>query len=1281
VNDPIDEIFNGTPDGIDEKELKEMNDARAVRREEINQIESPEEGAQSPPSNQGSQPKEQKTEPSTGGAANETKENETLVGARTAAESVFAIPTGALDFGVDVINLIPGVDAPKLPKFHNDALQSVRDISSVLLPSVGIIGKGTKLLGAAAKTSKAKFLADPAVKKIGEIGFAAGAGAAVDSISEQSEGDNLTGTLKQMWPRTYAWIPDNIATLDGESPEAKRIKNVTEGVGLGVVADILGNFGILAKNLKGVDESTKWIPESEKSGEWFKKNLKPQPKDAEEAVVNSAAARSDALDELGTYNFSKSQNLDEAQLGVHDLYGYEESGTRSVDNLGIVGASVDAARIRFNADSSYGRLGSVISEPAMKIALEGVEEYDYVMKGLKETLQEADDYAYRTSGGKTLNSKQIREVGEQMAAEMMGMDKNQLKLFLSRFQSVDFETGNKVLTSDAAVGVKIAMKKMMKDFADLDTLKTRAYVETSLSGQVSDMAQGMRYSEGSAAYQRAQDQILDRLEFLMIQNGQNAYVKGRGLNLLNVFKRNKNFTKKTAEDIKKDGLEKLKDLKAEAKQTIDTLRSVKDSKPEMLGPFMLAYELTDGKVSTIHALNNYIRNSTGVFKKALIDGSPEVESAVMRGFWANVYNSTLSALGTPIKAGFSNLALLVERPIATFAGAVATGDMKTIKRGLYQYGSMFDTLQKGMQYMGQTFQRSGIDPYYAGVAGRDDLIMKNEEQLTVLKAFADAKAVEGDFGPQAMYEQIEAINDLANHPWLRFGTRAMQAFDGFTQAVVGNIEARGRAFDLLADGKIDEDLLEAAAKKAYKDIWDVDEKGRAIISDKAVKYAAGEIAMNLDNAANDALSYGIRKAPGIKPFLLFTKTPVNILKFTASHNPVGLFIDQVNAFSRPFKEMPMDRVKELLTARGVPIDENMETAYNAIRAELKGRKAIGTLAVMAAVGLYMNGKGTGYGLYDREKNQFRKYADKKPLTIEGPGGSQISYDNLGGLTDWAAMTFTILDNFDQMDEGSFREQLNAMAFVLASAVTDRTMLAGIEPLYDMLNGNIAAINRFASGFLPSATMPGSSQIAELTRLLAPELRVMEENLIAMVMNRTPLKGTLPTQTDWIDGGAIGTPSNPLARIYNTYAPNKINGKPSELKTFLADIEYDARPNMKTDGKGVDLTLMEQARVYDIMGQDGYFRQKATEIMNRTDSKEFRKKFFEFRKNDRQPRLEDFEELHIELDKVFNEAKARALGQLDEEMSGAIEQRRFDQNLLRKQNKLGSTTNDLLLPHR
>ena len=82
-----------------------------------------------------------------------------------------------------------------------------------------------------------------------------------------------------------------------------------------------------------------------------------------------------------------------------------------------------------------------------------------------------------------------------------------------------------------------------------------------------------------------------------------------------------------------------------------------------------------------------------------------------------------------------------------------------------------------MKYMGETMRRSGLDPNYVGVAGRDDLIKQNDKQIEILNAFADAKAAEGEFGPQAMMAQIEAINDLANHKWLRFGTRAMQAFD------------------------------------------------------------------------------------------------------------------------------------------------------------------------------------------------------------------------------------------------------------------------------------------------------------------------------------------------------------------------------------------------------------------------------------------------------------------------------------------------------------------------
>ena len=75
----------------------------------------------------------------------------------------------------------------------------------------------------------------------------------------------------------------------------------------------------------------------------------------------------------------------------------------------------------------------------------------------------------------------------------------------------------------------------------------------------------------------------------------------------------------------------------------------------------------------------------------------------------------------------SNVVLLAERPLTTMVGALRNGDMTTMRRGWYQYTAMAETFGKGLKYMGETFRRSGIDPTYAGVAGRDDLIRKNEK--------------------------------------------------------------------------------------------------------------------------------------------------------------------------------------------------------------------------------------------------------------------------------------------------------------------------------------------------------------------------------------------------------------------------------------------------------------------------------------------------------------------------------------------------------------------------
>ena len=87
------------------------------------------------------------------------------------------------------------------------------------------------------------------------------------------------------------------------------------------------------------------------------------------------AKQDEALDELGYYNSSKTDDPNVAIKGVHDLM--ISRLVRTVDDFGIVGASVDAALIQGNKGTVHGRFGNFISGPALKYGAEtpgGVEE-------------------------------------------------------------------------------------------------------------------------------------------------------------------------------------------------------------------------------------------------------------------------------------------------------------------------------------------------------------------------------------------------------------------------------------------------------------------------------------------------------------------------------------------------------------------------------------------------------------------------------------------------------------------------------------------------------------------------------------------------------------------------------------------------------------------------------------------------------------------------------------------------------------------------------------------
>ena len=1187
-----------------------------------------------------------------------------------------AMGAGVTDFGIDLVNKLPNVAIPKLPRYEDETLNFVRDASAFIIPQLYL----SKYFKGKANMAHAKVkwkLGDGTFARFfGPAGIDAGVGVFVDSVNSRNETDhNLLGTMKQSWPKTWGWIPDNMATLDEDSPDVKRIKNINEGVGLSFASDFLLGANKLIKSIKGVDEATKWIPKSEQAKNWVKsqelKFGKLSDNVGEDAMMVNDARRVAELDDIGRYNISQGADLNKPVKGVHDIYDDYEVGYRSADSGGLLGAEFDSYRWHNNIDSVHGRTGSVFTPGAMKNSLDlddlGMKKLSAISKRIKDV-----DIDWKGSKGQYIKKADVVKHGEDLAAALYDFDNvDQMKRVLDQkfFKGIDADTQIRTLSSEGVVGVVKAIGKYFDDYLNMDLAKAQAYVQESLSGQVSDMAEAMRYMDGTAAVKQAKANILDRLEYLMRMQAMTKYVRGRALSMLNwqqkigaIFsskgKKNQLFDEAITVINKEKEItaDQLKLIKEDTRRTINLIKELDQTKPHMLEPLMLAYETADGNVKTIAQLNNWFKGSTSDFTRLIYDRSPNMPSVLTQAIWGNIYNSVLSALGTPIKAGFSNLVLMIERPLATMAGAI--GNPELMRRAQYMYTvGMVDTLQQATKHMKVVFRQAWKDPSSVNYIMRSDIAVKNDRTMKALRSFADAKMMEGYEGPSMMLHRIEALNDLAEHPALRFSANAMTAFDGFVRSFIGSVEARGQAYDLLKKGKgqITERQLKAISKGIYDEMFD--ETG--MISDKAVQHASKEIAMNMDMPVVDGMNELLRHVPVLKPFMMFPRTAANMIAYTGSHNPIGLFARGINDFKYAFDDPRTStaNVQKLLAARDIDVNKvDMRAAYDTIRAEMLGRKAIGTISVMSAVGMMTTDRLHGNGHYDKTTQRTRRDLGWAPRSFKGWDGKWYSYDGLGAISDWIALTADIMDNFDTLENFNDAEiWLNKAGFLLSANLTNKTFLAGLEPMFDIFAGNPAALGRWTSSF-GSGLLPGSGLRNELSRLLTPQLKEVEQEFSQLMANRNVIaKDMLPDKYDWVDGGVVREPDSFLGRLWNTYMPAfKSSGVISPEKQFLIDIGFDARPQLNTNGKGIEYSPAERSAITDMLGKDGIFKREVARIMKTQAGREFIKDLKKARNTGVEVDRKKFNRIHTLITNALRRAQNIAASRI--EQRGQIEQK-------------------------
>ena len=71
-------------------------------------------------------------------------------------------------------------------------------------------------------------------------------------------------------------------------------------------------------------------------------------------------------------------------------------------------------------------------------------------------------------------------------------------------------------------------------------------------------------------------------------------------------------------------------------------------------------------------------------------------------------NGLLSGMA-PVRAMTGNTLLTAIKPVTTFAGALAQGDMDTVKRAMWVYGGISENFKRGLKVMRDEWKRAKLN--------------------------------------------------------------------------------------------------------------------------------------------------------------------------------------------------------------------------------------------------------------------------------------------------------------------------------------------------------------------------------------------------------------------------------------------------------------------------------------------------------------------------------------------------------------------------------------------
>jgi hypothetical protein len=581
-----------------------------------------------------------------------------------------------------------------------------------------------------------------ALLKAGSIRRAAGVGALSDLISKESDGHNALGALT----KHYGWADTPLTTKDTDHPIMMKVKNIIEGMGIGLVAD--GMFFLVGKG------STK-----------VRNFIRARNDSVEKQTIENGLAQI----RRGEQQFRADKNapIADRHQGAH------------ISEVNAEDARMQLERTRTEWGSEDGSTGSVTTPlERERVAREGGTSEDIVEK-VYQNLVSTEKFARELDavrGNRQALADKYRYAVD-MHQEITGGGRNPSELsadeYLGRlWEETNTVNGQEIWTARNVVAADLVIGSLLKQLRD-----------TGIAGREIMNFVSVDDIDGPAK------QIVDTMLTAIEQTKRTRLVLSD------------EFKGLDARAMKEAVNDTVKKEMADTKEAIITmLKIAKDDADDNL---LQALFETFSMIKDFRNLEDFDNLMRTLLKGGKLDpNAPDRTGALIRSLQETMSHSILSGPKTPMRALMGTSAATMLRPLSTLIGATMrypfNGDAATIRASLSSIAAMNEAIPEAFELF-----YTRLNSYWTGemstIKTRFIEVYKNDDNWEVVRRWAEDSG-RATYGDRAVFAITNMMRNINNTNLFTYSTKIMAATDDMFGFLIGQVfDANGNIIDEAAE--------------------------------------------------------------------------------------------------------------------------------------------------------------------------------------------------------------------------------------------------------------------------------------------------------------------------------------------------------------------------------------------------------------------------------------------------------------------------------------------------